>query len=104
MPLPLVGDVRGRGLFWGVEFVTEKKGKGQFPAHSQFSKKVVSAALENGVYLHGASGRSGPFNVEYIMIAPQYSITKSEVGLIVDRLREAIQSVSQRVVQDRARF
>jgi adenosylmethionine-8-amino-7-oxononanoate aminotransferase len=95
LPLPLVGDVRGRGLLWAVEFVTDKKSKGQFPAHSNFSKKVVAAALENGLYLHGASGRSGPFNVEYVMIAPWYLIMKTEVGLVVDKLRVAIETASQ---------
>ncbi len=71
--------------------------KEQFPADSKFSKKVVVAASENGLYLHGASGSSGPFNVEYVMLAPWYSIMKNEVGLIVDKLRHAIETVSQGV-------
>lgn len=95
LPLPVVGDVRGRGLLWAVEFVTDKRRKGEFPAHSKFSQEVVAAASRDGLYIHGASARSGPVNVEYVMIAPWYFIMRAEVGLVVDRLRRAIETVSQ---------
>ncbi len=97
LPLPYVGDIRGRGLLQAVEFVADKRGKTEFSKHSQFSKMVLGAALDVGLYLHGTNGRTGPYNVQYVMIAPRYNVSEGEIDTIVERLKDAIQVAGQKL-------
>ena len=97
LPLPFVGDVRGRGLFQAVEFVADKYLKTEFLAAEQFSKMVLRAAFDEGLYLHGYGSPSGPHNVQNVLIAPRFNITEEEVDLIVERLRSAILFAGQQL-------
>ena len=71
---PLVADVRGRGLFWGIELTCP-------PA------PVVSAALERGVWVYPAGSGPVPYAV---MIAPPFVVTDDEIATIARTLREAL--------------
>lgn len=104
LPLLFVGDVRGRGLLQTVEFVADKKDKPEFSEHCKFSKMVVDAALDVGLYLHGTSGCSGPYNVQYVMIAPRYNVSEGEIDMIVERLRDAIQIAGQKLRRSRGKL
>lgn len=95
LPLPLVGDVRGRGLYWAAEFVLDKKAKTPFPLNENFSNKVVAAAADLGLNILGNLGKTGPIDVEHVMIAPPYIITEEEVVKVVELLKEAIQRASE---------
>ena len=75
---PLVSDVRGRGLFWGIELTCP-------PA------PVVGAALERGVWIYPAG--SGPVP-HAVMVAPPFVVTDDEVATIARTLREALDAVA----------
>ena len=74
---PLVCDVRGRGMFYGVELRCE-----QLP--------VVAAALARDLWVYPAG--SGPVP-HAVMIAPPFVITDAEIDLVVERLRESLDAV-----------
>ncbi|GME28549.1 Aminotransferase class-3 [Neofusicoccum parvum] len=95
LPLPLVGDVRGRGLFWSAEFVLDKQAKTPFPLSETFSNKVVAAAAELGLNILGNLGKTGAIDVEHVMIAPPYIITEDEVAEVVRLLKKAIEKASE---------
>jgi 4-aminobutyrate aminotransferase len=84
--LPLVGDVRGRGLMIGVELVADKKTKA--PAVEE-RDRVVQMAFEKGVLLLGA----GP---NTIRIAPPLIVTRKQADLALDVLEECIREVGKR--------
>ncbi|KAL0255131.1 hypothetical protein SLS55_009661 [Diplodia seriata] len=95
LPLPLVGDVRGRGLYYAAEFVLDKQAKTAFPVGEHFSTKVVAAASELGLNILGNLGKTGPIDVEHVMITPPYIITEAEVVRVVQLLKQAIQKASE---------
>jgi 2,2-dialkylglycine decarboxylase (pyruvate) len=86
---PWVGDVRGRGLLLGVEFVDEPGGRGR-PA-AALSDAVTDRALELGLSANivraGASGG-------VMRIAPPLTVTPDEIDLGVELLGAAMQSVA----------
>ncbi|KAJ5758110.1 uncharacterized protein N7511_006804 [Penicillium nucicola] len=93
-PLPLVGDIRGRGLFWAVEFVLDKKAKTAFPLEANFSNKIVANALKRGVNILGNLGHTGTYQVDHILVCPPYITTEEELEQIVRLVKDAIVETS----------
>lgn len=88
--LPCVGDVRGLGMMWGVEFVADRRSKAPFPPQRQFSRRVCDRAFERGLLVyHGAGSVDGTAG-DHLMVAPPFIITQEEVEEVVDLLRQAI--------------
>lgn len=98
-PLPFVGDVRGRGLFWAVEFVQNHTTKESFAPQEKFCSQVVDVALDLGLNILGNLGRTGAINVEHVIVSPPYIVTESDVDKIVDLLQKAISIVAGRFHQ-----
>jgi len=82
--LPLVGDVRGRGLMIGVEIVTDKKAK--TPGADE-RDRIVEKAFENGILFLGA----GP---NTIRMSPPLIVTKEQADIALDILEQAIKDVA----------
>jgi adenosylmethionine-8-amino-7-oxononanoate aminotransferase len=83
-----VGDIRGRGLFLGMEIVADRGSKAPFPAERRTHARVKREAFTRGllVYPGGGSGGSG----DNVLIAPPYIVTESDIGEIVSRLGDAV--------------
>ena len=94
-PLPLVGDIRGRGLFWAVEFVMNKETNQEIPPEAKFCTKVVDIALDMGLSILGNLGKTGLYDVEHVIICPPYIVTEEEVVMIVGLLGQAIDCASR---------
>lgn len=91
---PLVADIRGRGLFWSVEFMKDPLTKTPFEVGSGFSNEIVSRALDNGLNILGNLGRTGPIHVEHVIVAPPYTVSEHELGVMVDILKQTVDEVS----------
>jgi adenosylmethionine-8-amino-7-oxononanoate aminotransferase len=91
-PLPHVGDVRGLGMMWGIEFVTDRATRTPFPARDRASQRICDQALARGVILYpghgGADGEAG----DHLMVAPPLVIALDEVDQVVAILGEVIAS------------
>lgn len=98
LPLPTVGDVRGRGLFWSVEFVKNKEARTPFDPALGFCNKVVVDALDNGLNILGNLGRSGSVHVDHVILSPPYIVNEAELIEIVTILRQCIERVVAQVV------
>lgn len=85
---PVVGDVRGKGLFAGVELVEDKITRA--PVSEQFVGKVVSKVAQQGVLI-GKMTRSVPGYNNVITMAPPLIITRDEIDRIVDSIRNALE-------------
>lgn len=91
--LPCVGDIRGIGLMWGVEFVADRATKMPFPPKHHFAQRVADMAFEQGLILYpghgGVDGEAG----DHVMVAPPLIITEEQMDELVARLAKAISHV-----------
>jgi adenosylmethionine-8-amino-7-oxononanoate aminotransferase len=82
------------GFMLGVEFVKDKETLERFPKESGFGGKVVAAGIQEGVFFYPAG--SGPVQ-DAIMLGPPFTITETDMDLMVDALEKAIESAATRV-------
>jgi adenosylmethionine-8-amino-7-oxononanoate aminotransferase len=86
-----VGDVRGIGLLWGVEFVVDKTAKRPFPPELNFTGRVAQAAVKRGLLVYPVQGCADGTAGDHVLIAPPAVITAEQIDWAVKQLREAIQ-------------
>jgi adenosylmethionine-8-amino-7-oxononanoate aminotransferase len=92
---PITGDIRGAGLFWGIEVVADRAGRKPFAPSMQVGRKLVRAAMERGVAVYPAAGMAAEQGGDAVMIAPPFVIGDAEVELIATTLRQSFDSVHQ---------
>lgn len=92
--LPLVGDIRGRGLFWAIEFMLDGHRRIPLPKEARFCDRIVNRALELGLNILGNLGATGEVYVDHIIICPPYVITEEEMKDAVAIMVRAITDVS----------
>jgi adenosylmethionine-8-amino-7-oxononanoate aminotransferase len=92
--LDSVGDVRGIGLLWAVEFVSDKSTKAPFPAKASFSGRVADAAAERGLLVYPVQGCVDGDRGDHILVAPPAVISAPQIAEAVDHLKSAIQEAS----------
>ena len=85
-----VGDVRGIGLLWAVEFVSEQASKAPFPFEQNFSGRVAQAAAERGLLVYPVQGCADGDCGDHVLIAPPAVITPEQISLAVTHLSEAV--------------
>ena len=88
-----VGDVRGRGLFRALEFVSDRATRDPFDPAAKIAERVKQAALDRGLGVYPGSGTVDGVRGDHIIVSPPYIVTEAELGEIVDRLGEAVDSV-----------
>lgn len=90
LDLPWVGDVRGAGLFLGVEFVADRSTKAPFRPERGFAKRVEAEALRRGVVTYACRGTVDLTAGDHMLFAPPLVLTEAEADRIVEVMREAI--------------
>lgn len=90
---PHVGDIRGRGLFIGVEFVADRQSKAPFEPGLQIHAKIKQAALHHGLMVYPGSGTVDGSRGDHVVFAPAYTVTATEVDEIVSRFHAAMNDV-----------
>lgn len=91
----IIGEIRGRGLLFGVEFVADRKTRTPFHVADQVTQKVVSKMRENGVIVAaGIPLCNHGYNGDHIQISPPLVSTKDELGVIVGALDDALEWIS----------
>ncbi|HZQ93895.1 MAG TPA: aspartate aminotransferase family protein [Candidatus Sulfotelmatobacter sp.] len=90
-----VGEVRGIGLLWAVEFVADKKSKRPFPADLGFSSKVGAAALRRGLLVYPMQGSVDGTSGDHILLAPPAVITPEQITWSMDQLSASIREAGQ---------
>ena len=91
---PHVGEVRGVGMMWAVEFTKEKETHAPFPRHMQLTEKVFDALMDAGVITYKCTGFHGG-DGDAIMLGPPFIIKEEEldrvVAAIVPALKKGLQ-------------
>ncbi|MDU8942017.1 aspartate aminotransferase family protein [Ovoidimarina sediminis] len=89
---PHVGDLRGRGLFRGVEIVEDRDKKTPFEPGRKLAAKIKAAALEAGLICYPMPGTRDGRVGDHVLLAPPFIMTPDDAGLIADRLGGAIET------------
>ena len=88
--LPHVGDVRGRGLLAGIEFVEDKVTRAPFPRAARFAETFTEAALDAGLTVWPNVGHADGTNGDLAMLAPPFVVSEQEIEEIVRRFAAAL--------------
>ena len=87
-----VGDIRGRGLFRGIELVADKVGKSSFAPEKRLAAGIKKAAFEQGLICYPMSGTRDGVNGDHILLAPPFIIEDDQIDEVVPKLDTAISS------------
>jgi len=87
-----VGDIRGRGLFRGVELVQDRNSKTPFDASLNINKRVKAAAFEAGLMCYPMGGTIDGKSGDHVLIAPPFIISNAQIDELADKLLGAVNS------------
>jgi adenosylmethionine-8-amino-7-oxononanoate aminotransferase len=88
--LSAVGDVRGIGLLWGVEFVADKTTKRPFPPETNFAGRIGAAAAKRGLLVYPMQGSVDGVSGDHLLLAPPAIITPDQITWSIEQLGNAI--------------
>ena len=92
---PLIGDVRGKGLMIGLEFVQDRDTRKPFPRSLQLIENIVRTGLANGLILRGRAGTGVGSDGDHTLLSPPFIITESQCDELVERLETTLNQVKQ---------
>ncbi len=92
--LDVVGEVRGKGLLIGVEFVSDRESKKPFPREDRYIERLAEAARKEGLLVYPSSGCVDGTAGDSILLGPPFTISDDEIEMVVDRLGVAIEVVA----------
>ncbi|KAK6007281.1 hypothetical protein QM012_006289 [Aureobasidium pullulans] len=97
LPLPHVGDVRGKGLFWGIEFVKDKATKEPFDPKENVAMNIHEKGLSDphNITLYPGTGTADGKIGDHILLAPAYNVTEEVIELIVRKTARVIEAYFQ---------
>jgi adenosylmethionine-8-amino-7-oxononanoate aminotransferase len=87
---PHVGDIRGRGLFLGLELVAERESKDPIDPAFALHGRVKRAAMERGLMCYPMGGTIDGRRGDHILLAPPYIISSDQLGELVEKLAAAL--------------
>lgn len=87
---PYVGDIRGRGLFRGIELVADRDTKTPFDPSRKIHAKIKRQAMARGLISYPMGGTIDGIHGDHILLAPPYIIEADDVDLIIERIADAI--------------
>jgi len=81
---PNVGDIRGRGLFWAIEFVTDRATKKPFAPALRVNQRVKDEAMARGLACYPSAGTADGVNGDHVLFAPPYIVTESQLDELTE--------------------
>jgi adenosylmethionine-8-amino-7-oxononanoate aminotransferase len=85
-----VGDIRGRGLFWGLELVADKASKAPFEPAMRVNARVKKAALEAGLMCYPMGGTLDGARGDHVLLAPPFIVEEPQLDELVSKLGAAL--------------
>jgi adenosylmethionine-8-amino-7-oxononanoate aminotransferase len=93
---PHVGDIRGRGLFRGVELVADRPSKAPFDPARKVAAAIKAAAMADGLMCYPMGGTIDGQRGDHVLLAPPFICTEDDLAEIVRRLAAAIDHATLR--------
>ena len=85
-----VGDIRGRGLFIGVELVADRDSKSPLDPAVKTHNQVQKAAFDRGLMCYGMGGTIDGRRGDHILLAPPYNVTRQHADELVSKFSDAV--------------
>ena len=87
---PFVGDIRGRGLFWALELVSDRASKRPLDPAAKVHARVKREAMALGLMVYTMGGTVDGVQGDHVLLAPPFIIDAAQVDAIVERLGAAL--------------
>jgi adenosylmethionine-8-amino-7-oxononanoate aminotransferase len=87
---PYVGDVRGRGLFQGLEIVADRGTKEPFDPKLKLHARIKREAMARGLMVYPMEGTVDGARGDHVLLAPPFIIDAPAIDTIVERLADSI--------------
>ncbi len=87
---PHIGEIRGRGLFLGLELVADRASRAPFDPDLRLHARIKAAAMARGLMCYPAGGTIDGRRGDHILLAPPFIIEDAQVSEIVERLGDAV--------------
>ena len=95
---PHVGDIRGRGLFWGVELVEERSTKKPFDPKLRMHARVKRKAMQAGLMCYPMGGAIDGVQGDHVLLAPPFIANETQLDELVDKLGSAIATLEEETI------
>ncbi len=89
---PKIGDIRGRGFFWGIELVKERGNKTPFDPSLQLHARIKKEAFARGLMVYPMGGTVDGRYGDHVLLAPPFIARDADLSLITQRLHESIEA------------
>jgi adenosylmethionine-8-amino-7-oxononanoate aminotransferase len=87
---PNVGDLRGRGLFRGIELVADRASKAPFDPALRLHARIKAQAMARGLMVYPMGGTIDGQRGDHVLLAPPFTVSDGELDAIVERLAQAL--------------
>jgi adenosylmethionine-8-amino-7-oxononanoate aminotransferase len=94
--LPIVGELRGKGLLWGMELVRDRAAKEPFDKGLRVGRQVYERGLANGVVIYQSGGSA--YASDEVFISPPLIVTRDDIDEIVARVARTLEQVQADVL------
>jgi len=95
---PHVGDIRGRGLFWGLELVADRASKAPFDPKLRVHSRVKKEALKAGLMCYPMGGTLDGVQGDHVLLAPPFILEEVQLDELVSKLGTALEAVLKSAV------
>jgi len=85
-----IGDIRGRGLFWGIEIVSDRNSKKPFPSTYKLHQNIKSIAFNNGLLCYPGGGALKHDTGDHVLLAPPFIMNQQHLSDAVEILSRSI--------------
>jgi adenosylmethionine-8-amino-7-oxononanoate aminotransferase len=89
---PFVGDIRGRGLFWALELVSDRASKRPFDPTAKVHARVKREAMALGLMVYPMGGTIDGVKGDHVLLAPPFIIEAAQVDVIAERLGASLEA------------
>lgn len=93
---PYVGDIRGIGMLWAVELVSDPATKEPFPRSEEVAARLAKIARDLGLLVYPSTGCAGNGMGDLIMVGPPLTIREDEIGTLAALLAESMEGLTAR--------
>jgi len=93
LSLPIVGDIRGKGLLWSLEFVKDKQTKEPFSPEVNLKMNIIMKCLMKGVFFYPGYFEDEKGRGDNIMFTPPFIITEEQIDHCISILNDTIKEL-----------
>jgi adenosylmethionine-8-amino-7-oxononanoate aminotransferase len=95
---PHVGDIRGRGLFRGIELVEDRASKKPFDPKLRMNARVKRKAMQAGLMCYPMGGTIDGVQGDHVLLAPPFIVEEAQLDELVDKLASAIATLEEQTI------